>query len=446
MSAPTSSRLPGLVFAGAVAVYLCAVLQRSTLGVAGVAAADRFAVSAAALSTLGVVQLLVYALLQVPVGVLVDRYGPKAVIAVGATLMAAGQVVVAFSDTLPVAVVGRMLVGAGDATTFVAALRLVNAWFPPRRVPVLSQWLGNLGQLGQVLSAIPFATLLGLAGWTTAFLGAAGMSGIALVVALVVLVDAPGGGRTGSADLRGALVALKGSVATRGTRLGFWAHFVTQSSGVMFTLLWGYPFLVSAVGLARPVASALLTVQVLAGFAIGPLLGGLTSRFPLRRSDLVLGIVLLLGVAWTLVLLWPGTPPIALLVALVVAMGIGGPGSQIGFDYARTYNPPASLGGASGFVNVGGFTASFSMMFLIGLLLDLQHGITGAPLYSLGAFKVALSVQYLVVGGGTVAFFLTRRLARRDLQREGVRVGPLWTAVRSRAGARRSERRRRGTP
>jgi hypothetical protein len=160
----------------------------------------------------------------------------------------------------------------------------------------------------------------------------------------------------------------------------------------------------------------------------------------------VLGIVLLLGVAWTLVLLWPGTPPIALLVALVVAMGIGGPGSQIGFDYARTYNPPASLGGASGFVNVGGFTASFSMMFLIGLLLDLQHGITGAPLYSLGAFKVALSVQYLVVGGGTIAFFLTRRLARRDLQREGVRVGPLWTAVRSRAGARRSERRRRGAP
>ena len=181
----------------------------------------------------------------------------------------------------------------------------------------------------------------------------------------------------------------------------------------MFALLWGYPFLVSAVGLARPVASALLTVQVLAGFAIGPLLGGLTGRFPLRRSDLVLGIVLLLGVAWTLVLLWPGTPPIALLVALVVAMGIGGPGSQIGFDYARTYNPPASLGGASGFVNVGGFTASFSMMFLIGLLLDLQHGITGAPLYSLGAFKVALSVQYLVVGGGTVGV-LPDQAARQE--------------------------------
>jgi nitrate/nitrite transporter NarK len=427
------ARRPGLVLAGAVVAYLCAVLQRSTLGVAGVAAADRFEVSAAALSTLGVVQLLVYAVLQVPVGVLVDRFGPRAVISVGAALMVAGQVVVAFAGVLPVAVVGRMLVGAGDATTFVAALRLVNAWFPPRRVPVLSQWLGNLGQLGQVLSAIPFATLLGLAGWTTAFLGAAGVSVVALVVALVAIADAPGGQRTGSADLRAALRALRASVLTRGTRLGFWAHFVTQSSGVMFALLWGYPFLVSAVGLPRPVASALLTVQVLSGFAVGPLLGGLTSRYPLRRSNLVLGIVLLLGVAWTLVLLWPGTPPIGLLVALVVAMGIGGPGSQIGFDYARTYNPPSSLGGASGFVNVGGFTASFSMMFLVGVLLDAQHAATGAPLYSLDAFRLALAVQYVVVGGGTLAFFLTRRLARRDLLQEGVRVGPLWTAVRARA-------------
>lgn len=423
---------------GAAVAYLCAVLQRSTLGVAGVAAADRFSTSAAALSTLGVVQLAVYAALQIPVGVLVDRYGPRAVIAVGAVLMAGGQMTVAFSDTLPMAVVGRMLVGAGDATTFVAALRLVNAWFPPSRVPVLSQWLGNVGQLGQVLSAVPFAAVLGAAGWTTAFLGAAGISGVSFAVVLAIVVDSPTGIRTGSADNREAVAALWQSVRRRGTRLGFWAHFITQSSGVVFALLWGYPFLVSAVGLPRPVASLLLTGQVLAGFLVGPLVGSLTSRFPLRRSNLVFAIVVGLGVAWSLVLLWPGSPPIPLLVLLVVALGIGGPASQIGFDYARTYNPPASLGGASGFVNVGGFTASFTMMFLIGVLLDLQHAATGAPLYSLDAFRVAFSVQYLVVGGGAIAFLLTRRLARRDLLREeGVQIEPIWTALRGRGATRR---------
>lgn len=430
-----------LVFAGAAAAYLCAVLQRSTLGVAGVAAADRFETSAAALSTLGVVQLLVYAVLQIPVGVLIDRFGPKAVIAVGAVLMAVGQVTVAEAHVLPVAVLGRLLVGAGDATTFVAALRLVNSWFPPRRVPVLSQWIGNLGQLGQVASAIPFAAFLGIAGWTASFLGAAGVSGVALVVALLLVRDSPTGARAGSADLRGALRSLRGALARRGTRLGFWAHFVTQSSGVVFALLWGYPFLVSAVGLPRAEASALLTAQVLTGFVVGPVLGSLTARFPLRRSNLVLAIVVGLAVAWTLVLAWPGRPPLVLLVLVVVAMGAGGPASQIGFDYARTYNPPEGLGGASGFVNVGGFTASFTMMFLIGLLLDLQHGATGAPLYSLGAFKVALTVQYVIVGGGVVGFWLTRRLARRDMLRdEGVDVGPLWRALRSRADSRATAR------
>jgi MFS family permease len=439
VTAARSSVRARLVFVGASVAYLCAVLQRSTLGVAGVAAADRFDTSAAALSTLGVVQLLVYAVLQIPVGVLVDRFGPRTVIAVGAALMAAGQVTVALSGTLPMAVAGRMLVGAGDATTFIAALRLVNAWFPPRRVPVLSQWLGNLGQLGQVLSAIPFAAFLGMAGWTTAFLGVAGVSGIAFVAVLAVVVDAPNGLRSGSADLRGALRSLRAALHRRGTRLGFWAHFVTQSSGVVFALLWGYPFLVSAVGLPRGEASALLTVQVLAGFLVGPLLGSLTGRFPLRRSNLVITIVLGLAVAWTLVLLWPGPPPLLLLVLLMIALGVGGPASQIGFDYARTYNPPEGLGGASGFVNVGGFTASFTMMFLIGVLLDLQHGATGEPLYSLGAFKIALSVQYVIVGGGTVAFLLTRRLARRDMLRdEGVHVGPLWSAMRSRSAARQS--------
>ena len=438
MTLVTTSPRARLVFAGAVVAYLCAVLQRSTLGVAGVAAADRFDASAAALSTLGVVQLLVYAVLQVPVGVLVDRFGPRAVIITGAVLMMAGQVVVAFSPVLATAVAGRMLVGAGDATTFVAALRLVNAWFPPSRVPVMSQWLGNLGQLGQVLSAVPFALLLGLEGWTGAFLGVAGASGVALAVAIAALSDAPGGVRAAPGGIGEALRGLRASVARSGTRLGFWAHFVTQSSGVMFALLWGYPFLVSAVGLPRPAASALLTVQVLAGFAVGPLLGSLTARFPLRRSNLVISIVTLLAVAWGLVLLWPGTPPVPLLVLLVIALGIGGPASQIGFDYARTFNPSAGLGGASGFVNVGGFTASFTMMFLVGLLLDVQHAATGAPLYSLDAFRVALAVQYLVVGGGVVAFTLTRRRTRREMrQHDGVVVGPLWLAIDARMRRRR---------
>jgi MFS family permease len=440
VTAPPSPLRARLVLAGAVVAYLCAVTQRSSLGVAGVAAATRFDVTAAALSTLGVLQLAVYAVLQVPVGVLVDRYGPKVVITTGAVLMIAGQVVVAVAPVLPAAVAGRMLVGAGDATTFVAALRLVNVWFPPRRVPVMTQWLGNLGQLGQVLSLVPFAALLHLAGWTPAFLAAAGLSGVALVVVLVLVADAPGGAVP--PDLRTALASLRAAAARPGTRLGFWAHFVTQSSGVVFALFWGYPYLVRAVGVDPSIASLLLSLQVLSGFLVGPVLGVLTARFPFRRSNLVLGIVGVMAIAWTLVLAWPGRPPIVLIVLLLLTLGVGGPASQIGFDYARTFNPRSALGGASGLVNVGGFTASFSMMFLIGLVLDLEHRATGVPLYSVEAFRGAFAVQYLVVGLGVAALLVARRSTRRDLQAtEGIVVGPVWIAyghwLRRRALARR---------
>jgi len=430
VNGPSTARAARLVFAGGTVAYLCAVMQRSSLGVAGVAAAERFGASAAALSTLGVLQLVVYAVLQVPVGVLVDRYGPKRVLAAGAMLMIAGQVLVALSATLPVAVAGRMLVGAGDATTFVSVLRLIAAWFVATRVPVMNQWLGNLGQLGQVLSALPFAALLHAAGWTPGFLSAAGLSGVALVVILLLVRNGPERIAAPRPDLRTVLGALRASVGRPGTRLGFWSHFVTQSSGVVFALFWGYPFLVSAAGLDPTVAALLLSVQVLAGFLVGPTLGALTARHPLRRSNLVIGIVTVIGIAWTVVLLWPGVPPLWLLVLLVIALGTGGPASQIGFDYARTFNPATSLGGASGVVNVGGFTASFTMMFLIGVILDAEHSLSGAPLYSLAAFRGAFAVQYLVIGAGLVLLFAARRRTRRVLlETEGVAVGPVWAAI-----------------
>jgi MFS family permease len=427
----TATARARLVFAGGTFAYLCAVTQRSSLGVAGVAAAHRFGASAAGLSTLGVLQLAVYALLQVPVGVLVDRYGPKRVLAVGAVLMLAGQALVAVSTSLPPAVGGRMLVGAGDATTFVAVLRIIAAWFPSRRVPVMNQWLGNVGQFGQVLSAVPFAALLRLTDWTVAFLTAAGLAGVALVVVLLVVRDGPVAATAPPPpDLPTAVRSVRAAVLRPGTRLGFWSHFVTQSSGVVFALFWGYPFLVAAVGLDPAVAALLLSVQVVAGFLVGPTLGVLTARHPLRRSNLVLGIVTGIGIAWTAVLLWPGTPPLPLLVLLVVALGLGGPASQIGFDYARTFNPAASLGGASGVVNVGGFTASFTMMFLIGVILDAEQSLSGGPLYSLAAFRGAFSVQYLVLGVGLVLLFAARRRTRRVLlETEGVAVGPVWAAI-----------------
>ena len=412
---------------------MVAVLQRTTLGVAGVAAADRFEVSAAVLSSLAVVQLVVYAALQIPVGILIDRVGPKWLISVGMIFMVAGQFTLAFAPDITLAVVGRMLVGAGDAAIFISLIRLVNSWFSGRILPQLSQWIGNVGQLGQICSAIPFAWLLMQYGWSVAFSSAASLAVLALVLAVALLSDRPrSAADTGrSATLKEALGHLVPTLRRPGTQLGFWSHFVTQSSGTSFSLFWGYPFLVSAVGFSQQAAAGFLVIIVVSGMVAGPVLGMLTARFPLRRSNLVLGITVMLAIVWAVVLLWPGIPPAWMFVVLTVSLGVGGPGSLIGFDFARSFNPIRSLGSANGVVNVGGFMASFVIIFLIGLILDVRfaNGLSGS-LYEYDAFRWAFAVQYLVVGAGVALLLRARRRTRRGLALdEGVIVTPLWRSL-----------------
>jgi sugar phosphate permease len=379
-----------VVFGVAVLAYVAAVLGRSSLAATGVEAAERFAVSSGVLSLLAVVQLAVYAGLQVPAGVLVDRLGPRRLIAGGAVLVAAGQVVLALATPFWLAVAGRMLVGAGDAVTFVSVLRLIPSWFPARRVPVLNQLAGILGQLGQVVSAVPLAALVLGAGWTPAYLAAGGTAVLVAVLVLAVVRDGPAGAAAAAGpESAGGLGA---ALREPGVRLAFWCHLAAPFPGNVFGLLWGFPFLTGGEGLGDGAARSLLALYVVAGIAIGPLLGTLAGRWPARRVRLVVVSVLAQAAAWLVVLAWPGPAPTALVVLLVVVLGGGGPASLVAFDIARAAVPPERLGRASGIVNVGGFVSTVVVVLLVGLALDLQGAGTPAT-YDLTAFRLAMSVQ-----------------------------------------------------
>ena len=162
-----------VVWAIGAGAYTAAIFQRFSLGVAGDAARERFGISASQLSTFAMAQLLVYAAMQIPVGVLVDRFGAKRLIASGALIMAGGQAWFALAHGFAPALLARLLIGAGDGMTFISVLRLLVAWFPPRWNPLLVQLTGQIGALGALLSANPLVGSLERNGWRTTFLGAA---------------------------------------------------------------------------------------------------------------------------------------------------------------------------------------------------------------------------------------------------------------------------------
>ncbi|MGZ4481936.1 MAG: MFS transporter, partial [Gaiellales bacterium] len=246
-----------------------AVFNRSSLGVAGIEAQHRFGINAAVLSLFAVLQLAVYAGLQIPVGVLVDRLGSRRMILCGAAVMAAGQLLMATAASTPTAVTARVLVGAGDAMTFISVLRLVPAWFPSRRVPLVTQLTGILGQTGQIVAAYPLVAMLGVAGWTATFAGSAAVTVLVALVVLAALRDAPPGTSRPlhTVDTRALRRNLADAWREPGTRLGLWTHFTAQFSGMVFALLWGYPFLVQGEGLSPSTAGLLLSLMVVVTMA-----------------------------------------------------------------------------------------------------------------------------------------------------------------------------------
>ncbi|MEO7422507.1 MAG: MFS transporter, partial [Ornithinibacter sp.] len=383
------------IWAVALSVYVLAVFHRTSLGVAGLLAAERFHITAAQLATFTVVQLSVYAAMQIPVGVLLDRFGSKKLMVIGLVMMTVGQMWFAFAGSFGVGIAARVLLGAGDAMVFTSLLRLVAVWFRVKQAPFVTQLTGMVGQLGAVAAATPLATALATWGWTRSFATAASIGVVLSVALLVVVKDSP---YSGEAVERIKIRALARTLAevwgNPGTRLGMWVHFSSQFGATVFTMLWGYPFLVSGEGLEPGVAANLLIGMTVTAMAAGPAVATFTSRVPFRRSQLVIGIVVAIMIVWAVVLLWPGPAPLWLLVVLVVVTAIGGPGSLVGFDLARTFHPSARLGRATAVVNIGGFTASLLTIAAIGIILDrLAPG--GPQEYTLDDFRIAMSVQFV---------------------------------------------------
>lgn len=426
----TRNLLPWAVWSVATLAYAVAIINRSSLAALGPATQEHFGIDATTLAMFAMIQLVVYAGLQIPVGMLLDRAGPTVLILAGGVLMLSGQVVMATVFDVRLAILARVLVGAGDACTFISVMSLLPEWFTVRQLPLISQITALLGQAGQLISVAPLALAVDLFGWASGFLGIAAVGLLVTLLGVLVLRDAPGTGTvlervTGSigrvsggarplgvsggtaehtvappsteavsvvGGSRSFWARLRSLLAIPGTRLAFWVHFTSPFALHVFVLLWGTPFLVGGIGLSQPAAAGMLSITVFTSMLGGVLLGSFSSRFMERRVGMYLGVVIAIMLTWCAVLLWPGIPPTWLMWLLMIAISFGGPASMIAFEVLRSHSPRSFAGLGTGLVNMGGFISALLVIMLIGLLLDLQGA--GSPEnYSLGAFRWAFAAQ-----------------------------------------------------
>ncbi|MEV4421915.1 MFS transporter [Patulibacter sp. NPDC049589] len=379
--AAPSLRRAWVVWAVGAAAYLVAMLHRMSLGVAGSDAAERFGVAVGALGVFTSLQLVLYLVMQIPAGLLADRFGPRRTLAIGLAVMAAGELLFAVAHSMPVGLVGRGLVGVGDALTFLNVLRLAHAWFPSRLQPILAALTGFAGALGQLVSTVPLELGLRHLHWTGTFLLLGGLTGVLVLLPLLVVRDRPdrpppGHASEGDAAAPGgpAHEPIRRTLAAAwrrpATRQGFFLHMGALAPFLIVAAVWGVPYMTDAQGMDRATAAGFLLAGSIAFAVSGPLVALLVGSDGRRQRIAALALPAGSATAWAVLLLWPGAVvPRGVLLAALVVTGIGAGGSMLAFEISRRTAPSSATGSAAALVNCGGFSAAVVGSLVIGRFL-----------------------------------------------------------------------------
>lgn len=370
-----------------------------------------FAIGAAAIGNLSAFYFYGYAGMQIPVGLLIDRFGPRRLMTVAAAGCALGCVIFALAPALWALSLGRFVIGATAAFSLVGAMAVAGQWFPARRFALLSGLAMMLGMAGGVFGQAPLRLLVERLDWQRASLVLAGGGVLLALAAFATVRDgsrAPGG-------LRQVMAGMVQVGRNRQTWLIAIAGLGTAGPLLGFAGLWGVPFLALTQGLDRPAAAG-VTSMVFIGWGVGaPVLGWLSDRIHRRKLPFVAGLMLaalaMAGLAWL-----PGLPLWAV-SALCFACGFGGSGQILGFAAVRELNPPAAAGAAIGVVNAVVTGAGALFQPLLGWLLDLAwtgEMADGARVYSVAAYSTAFSVLVAAAIGGIACVLLMRETGCRQ--------------------------------
>ena len=393
VSADRGGFLPWLIFCLAASGYGYAFFQRVAPGVMTQELMRDLGVSAAALGSLSAAYFYAYAGLQIPVGVILDRWGARWVLILAITLGAAGSVLFGLAETLEVALLGRLAIGAGVATAYLGSLKIAATWFPPQRFALMAGLILPFGMVGAIGAQLPLAALVEAVGWRVPMFGAAGFA--ALLAFLLWLTRLARPRRRAEPHPQLPLSAVLAGFARALREHQTWLIAASVALGTVpilaFPGLWGVPYLMASYGIDRLAASTATSVMLI-GFACGsPLAGWLSQKLQRRKMPFTVGFFIAL-VGW-LALLVPDPLPLPAVYLLFLAIGIGSSVGILGFVIARERVGVELSGSASAIINTCIMGAGALFQYMIGALLDLAWDgrmEAGIPAYSPDNYQMAL--------------------------------------------------------
>ncbi len=382
-------------------LYVLVNFHRFALGVISDKLMAAFQIAAVELGGLSSLYFYLYALLQVPAGILADTWGPRRTITWSALIMAAGSFIFGIAQDLTVAYLGRFLIGVGVAAVFVNILKLLADRFPPQTFATMTGLTTTFGFLGGLVAGGPYALVVEVVGWRWGFYGVGFLTAVVALCCFWLIQD-----RTIPLPPQGetqAFAPLWIVLRSRETWPLFFAKVGITGTFLAFFALWGPPYLMQVYGLARPEAGALISVGLL-GFVVGATTIGFLSDRVFQQRKLPL---LLAGCCYTLFWVGPAMNLLSpsLLTLYLFAFGFFGSSLLLCLSCVKEKHPER-VGVALAVVNAGGFLGAALLQVLLGFVLDLQwQGVIqdGVRLYPPQAFAWAFRVCLLLMGAALIS-------------------------------------------
>lgn len=379
-----NSRFRWVVFVSILLTYLLMSSQRTAPGLITEQVMKDFHVTATTIGLLASMQFFVYTSLQIPMGILADRFGPNFFLIIGALVTGLGTIIYSLGTHEVVLFFARILTGIGDATIWVNLVLILSQWFKGKEFVRLIGLAGMTGSLGFLLATVPFSLLIDLLGWRAAFFSA----GIALclsgILLYIVLVKKPrqlflNESVTVKDEIQRQNISmlLQRIVLDRQAWALFFCHFGVVGGYVGFISSWAVPYGMNMYGMTRSDASQLIMVGLIGALIGAPLTSWISSRLEtIKRPYVIVHFIIL--TSWSAFLLFKGNPPFFMLVMLFFIIGFGFGASALTFAVVRQSFPIRESGFVSGFANTGGFLSAVLLPGIFGKVLDHFQSVTGS--------------------------------------------------------------------